>query len=220
MGMDFNMIMGHNLTVEQIGQLIHNESLWNSLADYFKRELNYQPSNPYRKWTQLPTKQNLEKFWTHIERQGYYDKTFEIDCYFGNITVFRKTLRIWFSTIFYSYRFFEHVKDTIQIINTGRIFANHIRTNKVLYIPDGYLKTAIIEGYACKDLSLDKAINKGINDFGKPPIGTSKGRKNYFFVDNINEEIGEIKEWNEEEDFWIWSDKEKDYIQINRNASM
>ena len=220
MGMDFNMIMGHNLTVEQIGNLSRDEKLWNSLANYFKKELECEPSNPYRRWTQDPSQQNFEEFWTHIESQGYYDKTFEIDCYFGNITVFRKTLRVWFSTIFYSYRFFEHVRDTIQIITTGRIFANHIGTDQVLYIPDGYLKTAIIEGYARKDLSLDEAINKGIKDFGKPPEGISKGRKNYFFVDNINEEIGEIKEWSEEEDFWVWSEEEKDYIQINKNANM
>lgn len=220
MGMDFSMIMGHELNVDQIQKLSHDEMLWNSLANYFKTELNYQPKDPYRKWTQEPTNENLNEFWTQIEEHGFYDKTFEIDCYFGNITVFRKTIKVWFSTIFYSYKFFEHVRDTIQIISAGRILANHIGTDKVLYIPDGYLKTAIIEDYACKDLTIDEAINKGIKDFGKPPNGISKGRKNYFFIDYINEEIGEIREWDKEEDFWIWNENANDYVQIVKKAGM
>ena len=174
MGMNFNMIMGHELKTEQIRDLIQNKALWSSLETIFKEELDYQPPNTYRKWTQEPSQENLYDFWTQIESNGYYDKTFEIDCYFGNITVYRHTIRIWFSTIFYDYCFFEHVKETIQIIKVGRIIANHLGTDKVLYIPDSYLKTSILEDYACSGLSLDESINKGIDEFGKPPEGISK----------------------------------------------
>jgi hypothetical protein len=219
MGMDFYMIMGHELNSNQIQDLIQDDTLWNPLANYFKNEINYRPLNPYRKWTQEPTQENLNNFWQQIETQGYCDRTIEIDCYFGRITIFRKTLKVWFSTIFYSYSFFENVIDTMQIINVGRIFANYIGTNKVLYVPDGYRKTAIIADYACKDLTLDEAILKGINEFGRPPKGLSKGRKNYFFVDYVNEEIGEIKEWAKEEDFWIWDEDEKEYLQIKQNKA-
>ena len=211
MGMDFRMIMGHELNFDQIKNLNQDESLWKSLADFLKAELNYQPTDPYKKWTKEPIPKNLNEFWTEIETQGYSDTTFYIDCFFGNITIFRKTIKIWFSTIFHSYWFFKHSKDTIQIINIGRIFANHIGTDKILYIPDGYVKTAIIEDYSG---SLEDIISKGIREFGEPPKGISKGRKNYFFVDYIDQEIGEIKEWDEEEDFWKWDEEEKEYIQI------
>jgi hypothetical protein len=151
-----------------------------------------------------------------IEANGCEDETFELKCYFGNITVFRKTIRIWYSTIFYSYKFFHNIDSTIQIIKVGRIFANHLKTDKVLYLPDGYYKTAIIEDYATRNLTLEEAIDKGIQKFGKPPIGISKGRKNHFFVDYVEKEIGEIVEWEEEEDFWKWNEDEKEYIQINK----
>jgi len=216
MGMDFNMILGHKLTISEIASLSDPNELWETLNKYLESELNYYPPNNYIRWTQEPTEENLSEFWNKIEVDGYYDKTLELDCYFGNITVYRNTIRIWFSTIFYSYKFFQDVKSTIQIINVGRIFATYLRTNKVLYIPDGYLKTAIIENYACSDLTLNEAIEKGIKEFGQPPQGISKGRKNYFFVDNLENEIGEIKEWNEEEEYWKWDDKEGVYVQIKK----
>jgi len=210
------MILGHKLTVGEVGSLCESNELWKSLEKYLKAELNYDPADKYAKWTQEPNEENINRFWNQFETNDYNNNVFEIDCYFGSITVYRNTLRIWFSTIFYSYNFFQDVKATIQIINIGRVFAKYLGTDKVLYIPDGYIKTAIIENFACSNLTLNQAIKKGIEKFGEPPVGISKGRKNYFFVDYVDEEIGEIKEWHDEEDFWQWDEMERDYKQLKK----
>jgi hypothetical protein len=214
MGMDFNMIMEHSLSIKEIANLSEDENLWNSLDVYLKSALNYSPKNKYVRWTQEPSKDNLNEFWVSNEKDLDYNKFMEIDCYFGCITVYRKTVHIWFSTIFYSYKFFHNSEHTRQIMNLGRVFAKYFRTNKILYLPDGYRKTSIIEDYASREFSLDKAIEKGIKQFGEPPQGISKGRKNYFFIDYADQEIGDIKEWDEEEDFWRWNESKSEYEQI------
>jgi len=98
----------------------------------------------------------------------------------------------------------------------GRLFAKYLNTDKVLYIPDGYIKTAIIEDFVTDGLSIEDVIRNGIQKFGEPPKCISKGRKNYFFVDDIEFDVGEIKEWEDEEDFWVWNEELGDSIQIKK----
>jgi hypothetical protein len=215
MGRGFNMIIGHALSTKEVGEFVSNKKLWDSVAEYNKSRLNYEPDNPYIRWTMAPTKANLIQFWKESET-GQDNIDIEIDCYFGSVTFYRKTIEIWFSTIFYSYTFFHDSNHTLNIIQFGRIFAKYLNTEKVLYIPESYPGPAGLIENAWDGNTIDEIINKGIKQFGLPPKGISKGRKNYFFVDYINQEIGEIIDWESEEEFWVWNKGKITFDQIKK----
>ena len=98
--MDFSMIIGHSLSIQEIQKIDKNKELWNSIDEYLKAEINYSPSDKFVKWTLEPSQENLEEFWLKSRSGEDSNKLVEIDCYFGNITVFQYTIRIWFSNKF------------------------------------------------------------------------------------------------------------------------
>ena len=214
MGMDFKMVIGHKMTRDEIIEF-PKSNIWFEVEHFFKEKMDYSPEDKYVKWTLEPSQKKLESYW-----QAWIDdtlqETIEIDTYFGKIRVYEKTMILSFYTVWWSYGFFEQSKNTKNIIEMGRLFAKYLNTNKVLYIPDGYIKTAIIEDFVTDGLSIEDVIRNGIQKFGVPPKGLSKGRKNYFFVDDIELDVGEIKEWEDEEDFWVWNEELGDSIQIKK----
>lgn len=215
MGMDFIMVVGHKMTPKEIINF-PNLSLWNQIDLFLEKELNYNPNEKYRKWSISPTEKMLQEYWKSWINDEVYEEI-EIDCYFGRINIYERTLTLKFYTIWWSYKFFNHAKDTKEIIKFGRLMAEYLGTKEILYIPDGYIKTSILEDSITNGLPLKNVIKKGIEKFGSPPSAISKGRKNYFFVDNVDEPIGEIKEWDEEENFWEWNDELGEAVQIKVN---
>ena len=65
--MDFNMILGHNLSFDEIARLESSNELWDSLKLFLKEELKYEPVNYYIKWTKEPNQENLVKFWRKLK---------------------------------------------------------------------------------------------------------------------------------------------------------
>jgi hypothetical protein len=103
-----------------------------------------------------------------------------------------------------------------QLFHLNRAVARALQTDKILYCPDSSFPTSILEEKAKLGMPLEALEAYGIAQFGTPPAGLSEGRKNFFFIDQIDEEMGEISEWEDWEGYWTYNEEKQDYEQVRK----
>lgn len=216
MGVDLIGITGHKMKMKEIIEFPHILDSWIDLRTYLieNNEVASTRLNFKSTWKVKPTIKSLERLWKEHETDSVTQSNW-IETYFGDINIYRENITIEIDSI-QKYGNFRYTEAALSAIKICRIIAKNLKEEQVIFCPDSAYPTSEIYNFALDGLSPDKIIKKGIEKFGPIPKGISKGRKNYFFVDYVNQPIGEIIDWDEEESFWVW-DKKKGYIQIEKN---
>lgn len=209
MGVDILGIVRHKMTAKEILSLPERIDSWSEMKELKKD--NKHMLNKTAKWDckNEMTEEALLLLWKCLETnepqpKDLYGFDYSIECFIGWINVFRNTLVI--------NHFPEHKYGNIdlpetanRIIKINRKIAREMGSEEIIYCPDSAYPTSIIEECAMEGKSLDEIKKLGIAKFGQPPKGINEGRKYMFFIDNLNEEIGEITERNEYEEYWKYN---------------
>ena len=211
MGVDLIGITGHKLKMKEIIEFPLILDSWTDLRTYLieNNEVGTTRLDFKSTWKVEPTKSSLERLWKEHESDSVTQSNW-IETYFGDINIYRDNLTIELDSI-QKYKNLSSNETAIRIINICRLIENNLGQKQVIFCPDSAYPTSEIYDYALDGLSPDEIIRKGIKRFGPIPKGISKGRKNFFFVDYINNPIGKLKDWDEEETLWVWNEIESRY---------
>ena len=163
-------------------------------------------------WKVNPTEKSIEQLWEETETDTVTQSNW-IQTYFGDINIYRNNLTIEIYSL-QKYGNFRYNEAAISAINICRIIAKKLHQNKVIFCPDSSYPTSDVYSYALNGLEPNEIIKRGVEKFGPIPKGISKGRKNYFFVDYINEPIGDLLDWDKEKTYWVWDDEFSKYKQV------
>lgn len=201
MGVDLNAIIGHNMNVNEIIRLPQLIDNWTEIAQL--GEFRMRPS----KWdcNYEMNEKILMLIWEdwEIEASNSEEKIFDncIHCYFGQIDVYRNCIIVcqWnhkYSNLCYP----ERAKIIFEI---NRIIAKKLEQSIILYVPDSAFPTSCLTDEPQKGKNIYDIIAFGIEKFGKPPKPVAKAIEYMFFTDDINSELGELKEWEwSSETYW------------------
>ena len=213
MGVDLIGITGHKLKMKEIIEFPKALDAWSDLRSYLiENDMVATTRMDFKStWKKAPDPEAIEKLWKEYETDTVSQSNW-IETYFGDINIYRGNLTIEIDGI-QKYANFRYNESTLKAINICRIIAKNLNEDKVIFCPDSAYPTSEIYDYASDGISPNEIIKKGIDKFGEIPKGISKGRKNYFFVDYVNEPIGELLDWDKEETFWRWNEKRGQYEQ-------
>ena len=220
--MDILGIVRHEMNAEELLTLPQMIDSWNDVKE-LKNDKNQ--SNIKASWDckSPPTEKALIEIWNcdekNIGRHRHLDEYNNwIDCFIGDIHIYRKTLIISHFPE-HKYGNIQHPEIAKKIIGVNRKVAQYLGGEEIIYFADSYYPTAIIQEYVTEGKSFTEIKNLAINEFGNPPKGIEKGRKYMFFIDNINEEIGEISEWDDYEGYWKYNESIGEY-ELKKEDSM
>lgn len=223
MGVDILGIVRHKMTAKEILFLPKRIDSWSEMKELKKD--NKQMLNKPAKWNckNEMTEKALLLLWKSLETNDsqpkeLYGFDYSIECFIGWINVFRNTLVINHFPE-HKYRNIDLPETANRIIKINRKIAREMGGEEIIYCPDSSYPTSIIEEYAMEGKSLDEIKKLGITEFGQPPKGINEGRKYMFFIDNLNEEIGEITERNEYEEYWKYN-REIGRYELKKEDSM
>lgn len=215
MGVDLVGIIGHSFSKKEILDLPDQINKWQNINDYFT---SYD-KKPFKKaeWDGIINKGQLELIWrnfetTEIDKELFYKlENFDsvIDCCFGRLSIYRKTILITHWNHKYS-----NLKDPVMakyILTINRMIAHHLNQNEIIYCTDSGYPTQSIQDKALSGLAYQELKQYGINTFGTPPIQLDEARKYMFFIDNLNEELGGLTLWDGDNPYWFYDSEIKDY---------
>jgi hypothetical protein len=224
MGMDIFGIVSHNLSAKEAVLLPEMIKTWNEIFIIKSEPSLAHPDFKLKslqksQWenTAISNEFILNQIWEI--REGSIPETKEangcdttIDCFVGDIKVYRNTLTITHSPE-HKYANIWHPERATRIIIINRKIAEFFGGKEVIYCPDGGYPTAILIDYALEGKTFESIKELGYKKFGLPPRGIAEGRKNMFFIDNIDDEIGEITEWTDDGDYWRYNYETNEYVQ-------
>jgi hypothetical protein len=229
MGMDIWGIVSHRLTAKDAISLPETIDSWVEIQSLKSAQSSIASSSNLQarqkaEWRNVdPINEfSLSAIWQILDgstpnTEKHYSCDTSIECFIGTIKVYKNTIAIIHSPE-HKYGNIRHPETAIRMIKINRKIAEQFGSKEVLYCPDGYYPTEILSEYAMTGKSLKEIFELGIQKFGEPPNGIEEGRKNMFFIDKIDEEIGEISEWDDDSDYWKYNEQTREYVQ-RKNAS-
>lgn len=220
MGTDIYGIIKHNLTAKQAISLPAEIETWQEIKE-LKKDDKYMLSKQAKyDGREVLDEKYIVELWNCFEKeepmpQNLYGYSNIIDCFLGWIKVYRNTVVI---TQFphHKYGNMHYPSVAKKIIEINRIIAKKLKSNEIVYCPDSAFPTSIIEEYAREGKTIEEIKTFAIERFGEPPKGIDEGRKYMFFIDNINEEIGEITELDDWEEYWKYNYETRDYELVRK----
>jgi hypothetical protein len=221
MGTDIYGIIKHNLTPKQVINLPKEIDTWQEIKRIKKKDKYMLSKLAKYDGKELITEKSIVELWDCFEKEepmppNLYDYSNIIDCFIGWVKVYRKTVVInQFPEHKYGNMHYPNVAK--KVIEINRIIAKKLGSDEIVYCPDSAFPTAIIEEYAREGKSIEEIKMFAIGRFGEPPKGIDEGRKYMFFIDNINEEIGEIAELDDWEEYWKYNNETRDYELVRKN---
>lgn len=215
MGVDILAIVRHKMTPKEVLLFPNRIDSWSEMKELKKG--NDHMLKKTARWDCLNemTEETILSLWRCLEKnepppKDLYGYDYSIECFIGWIKVFRNTIII--------NHFPEHKYGNIdmpepanRIIKINRMIAKEMGSHEIIYCPDSSYPTSIIEEFAMEGKCFEEIKKLGIAKFGQPPKGINEGRKYMFFIDNLNEEIGEITERNEYEEYWKYNRETWEY---------
>ncbi len=159
----------------------------------------------------------LKAMWQAYQNNGYSDLDLrgfdlEVSTFFGGLKFFEKVIVITRNP--------EHkyanlcAPDTARsLILVNRLIARQFGQKRILYYPDGF-PPAKIEDFVWAGDSFSTIEQKAVERFGPPPKGIEAGRRNMFFIDHIDDEIGELPHCDLGEGYWQYNPQTTTYERI------
>ncbi len=220
MGVDLVGIIGHSLSKKEILNLPNVINNWMDVNDYYTAYS--KKSNKKAEWDGVMNEEQLELIWEYYESieidKNRLDKleNFDsvIDCGFGTISIYRKTILI--SHWNHKYSNLRDPDTAKNILTLNRMLSKRLSRYEIIYCTDSGYPTQAIEEKAVSGLSFEELKEFAINTFGTPPLHLDDARKYMFFIDNLNNELSDFTLWDGDNPYWHYDFEKRDYILIKR----
>lgn len=133
-----------------------------------------------------------------------------IDCFLGFVRVYENAIIIEYMP---EHKYANlHDKDiSEQILSLNRAIAKKLNSDKILYCPDSSFPTAQIYYKIQQGMTVDDAIEFGTQTFQKPPEQICEGMKFMFFIDDLEKNIDNLKDWDWRDLMWQYNEMTKQY---------
>jgi len=138
----------------------------------------------------------------------------EVNWALGTIYVCRHCF-VFSHNHYHKYRNLFHLEVGKEILNVNRAIASELSTSEILYIPDGYFETAILENGPDEGKNTRQTIDHGIELFGNPPPDINRGRANYFFVDDLKQSLEGLQPFENLPKYWVYDQQHKEYVRAD-----
>ncbi len=227
MGVDLTGIIAHNLNTKEILELPKRIDSWEEIKNIRQTGLKKEWTDEYvseyysnfksARWNceYEMNEKILELIWKDCDLGTNYSdgKIFDntIDSYFAIIKVYEKTLLIE-QMPWHKYGNLRNSDFAEAILKINRFIAKKLNQNKVLYCVDSGYPTQAINELALQGKIIGDLIKFSELEFGKPPKPIQEGMKFTYFIDNLDEEIEQLKDWEYEEMYWKYDSLSKKYI--------
>jgi hypothetical protein len=106
----------------------------------------------------------------------------------------------------HKYRNLFHEAAAREILNVNRVIAQELGADEILYIPDGYFETAILENGPDEGKNTRQTIESGVALFGEPSPDINRGRANYFFVDDLTQSLESLQPYDDLPVHWVYDE--------------
>ncbi len=214
MGMDLVAIIDHNRNAQELLQLpeliCSSKELKKLFCEQHNCEIRELKTCQWKGSFPM-TKINIETIWIHLKNEidlelnkpmNYYT---EIDTYFGNISVYEKTINI---SPFpeHKYRNLRNLLTSKYIFKLNRIIASLLGSNQIVYCCDSYYYPEIIESKSMDGWNNESIIKFGNKLFGQPPSEINEAVENLYFIDNFDIKLDELDPEKE-----VWSRAKYEY---------
>lgn len=215
MGVDLTGIIGHSLSKEEILALPGQIDQWEEVHRFFASYSG--DSYSQAKWDGYMDEEQLELIWRSFETpemdQTSTSKLMNvdsvIDCTFGTLAIYRKTLLITHRN--HKYSNLRNPDTTKNILILNRLIAKRFNQQEIIYCADSGYPTQSIEHTALFGADFAEIKAHAFTHFGIPPLGLEEARKYMFFIDRTDAEPGEMTVWEGESPYWRYNEEAGDY---------
>mgnify|MGYP000891914084 CR=1 FL=1 len=219
MGVDLTGIIGHSLSKEEILALPEQIDQWEEVHHFFK---SYNgDSYSQAEWDGYMDEEQLELIWRYFETSDSDHaltsklKNFDsvIDCTFGTLAVYRKTILITHWN--HKYSNLRNPDTAKSILTLNRLIARRFNQEEIIYCADSGYPTQSIEHTALFGADFAEIKTHAFSQFGTPPVEIEEARKYMFFIDRTDTELEEMTLWEGESPYWRYDSEAGDYELIN-----
>jgi len=215
MGVDLIGIIRHTMSNKEILDLPEQVNDWNNVNEFFASYSNI--SIEKAKWDGIINEEQLELIWKYYETAEIHKESLnklenldsDIDCCFGTLSIFRRTILI--SHWNHKYSNLKTPETAKNILTLNRMITKHFNQNEIIYCPDSGYPTESIKDQAISGLEFEKLKRFGISEFGTPPKNLNDGRKYMFFIDNLTEDLNKLTPWDGENPYWYYDNQNRGY---------
>lgn len=215
MGVDLTGIIAHSLSKEEILALPGQIDQWEEVHHFFKSYSGDSYSQV--KWDGYMDEEQLELIWRYFETSDSDPaltnklKNFDtvIDCTFGTLAIYRKTLLITHWN--HKYSNLRNPETAKNILTLNRLIARRFNQEEIIYCADSGYPTQSIEHTALFGANFEEIKTYAFRHFGTPPFALEEARKYMFFMDRTETELGEMTLWEGESPYWQYNTETDDY---------
>jgi len=230
MGVDLIGVVNHKLNKSELIKLPSIMDTWNEINLIILTELRKTYTEKYvnEKYLNIesayynidmggvktksnPDENYFELVWNQwVENENAELLSIQIVTYFAFIKIRRQTIIIE-QMPWHKYSNLDDKDMAKMILEINRVIANKLEQNKIVYFADSSYPTSMLYNHALEGKTVEQIIQIGDTNFTNRPKEINEGIKFKYFIDEMKDDLSNLKNLDNSELYWNWNSKSRSY---------